>query len=103
MNEAETREFKQHIRKYVLVFVALGILTFVTVAISYLDVSVGTAIVLAMIVASVKAGLVAGSFMHVASEERVIHWLLGVSAAFLFFLFLLPLVTELSNGPLWPR
>ena len=102
MNETEIQEFKQHIRKYMLVFVALGVLTVVTVAISYLDVSVGFAIFLAMVVASVKAGLVAGSFMHLASEEKVIHWLLILSAAFLVFLFVLPLVTELSNGPLWP-
>ena len=102
MNETEILDFKQHIRKYLLVFVGLGILTVVTVAISYLDLSTGFAIALAMVVATIKAVLVAGSFMHLASEERVIHWLLLLSAAFLLFLFVLPLVTEISNGPVWP-
>ena len=102
MNETEIQEFKQHIRRYLLVFVALGVLTVVTVAISYLDLSTGFAIALAMVVATIKAAMVAGSFMHLASEEKVIHWLLLLSAAFLLFLFVLPLVTEISNGPVWP-
>ena len=102
MNETEIQEFKQHIRRYLLVFVALGVLTVVTVAISYLHLSTGFAIALAMVVATIKAAMVAGSFMHVASEEKVIHWLLLLSGAFLLFLFVLPLVTELSNGPMWP-
>ena len=102
MNETEIQDFKQHIRRYLLVFVALGVLTVVTVAISYLDLSTGFAIALAMVVATIKAAMVAGSFMHLASEEKVIHWLLLLSAAFLLFLFVLPLVTEISNGPVWP-
>ena len=102
MNETEIQEFKQHIRRYLLVFVALGVLTVVTVAISYLHLPTGFAIALAMVVATIKAAMVAGSFMHLASEEKVIHWLLLLSAAFLLFLFVLPLVTEISNGPVWP-
>jgi caa(3)-type oxidase subunit IV len=55
-----------------------------------------------MVVATVKAGLVAGYFMHLLSEEKVILWLLLLCAAFLVFLFVLPLGTETGNGPLWP-
>ena len=47
-------EVKHHIKTYVLVFVALAFLTVVTVAISYLDLSVGPAVILALIVASIK-------------------------------------------------
>jgi len=101
MNESELAHFKQHIRVYIGVFVALAVLTVVTVGVSYLDLPTGYAITLAMIVASIKAFLVAGYFMHLMSEEKVIIWLLALSAAFLVFLFVLPLVTELGNGPLW--
>ena len=102
MNESETEHFKQHLRVYLTVFVALAVLTVVTVGISYLDLATGYAITIAMIVATVKASLVAGYFMHLVSEQRVIHWVLILSAAFLVFWFVLPLVTETSNGPLWP-
>jgi hypothetical protein len=40
--------------------------------------------------------------MHLISEEKVILWLLLLCAAFLVFLFALPLGTETGNGPLWP-
>ena len=60
------------------------------------------AISLAMVVATVKATLVAGYFMHLLSEEKVIIWLLVLCAAFLVFLFVLPLGTETGNAPLWP-
>ncbi|MEE2663479.1 MAG: cytochrome C oxidase subunit IV family protein [Myxococcota bacterium] len=101
MNESELAHFKQHLRVYLAVFIALAVLTVVTVAISYLDLPTGYAITVAMVVATVKAFLVAGYFMHLVTEQKVIHWLLALSAAFLVFLFVLPLVTELGNGPLW--
>ncbi|MEE2674012.1 MAG: cytochrome C oxidase subunit IV family protein [Myxococcota bacterium] len=102
MNESELEHFKQHLRVYVMVFVALAALTVVTVAISYLDLGTGFTITLAMIVATVKASLVALYFMHLASEEKVIIWVLVLSAAFLVFLFVLPLATEMGIAPLWP-
>ena len=102
MNESELAHFKQHLRVYLTVFIALMVLTVVTVAISYLHLATPYAITVAMIVATVKASLVAGYFMHLVSEQRVIHWVLILSAAFLVFLFVLPLVTETSTGPLWP-
>ena len=102
MNESETEHFKQHLRVYLTVFVALAVLTVVTVGISYLHLPTGFAITLAMVVATVKAGLVAGYFMHLISEEKVILWVLLLCAAFLFVLFILPLGTQIGNGPLWP-
>ncbi len=101
MNEAEATRVREHVRVYVVVFVALAVLTVVTVAISYLHLSTPLAISVAMVVATVKASLVAGYFMHLLSEEKVILWLLLLCAAFLVFLFALPLGTETGNGPLW--
>ena len=102
MNESEAAHVRAHVKIYVMVFVALAVLTIVTVAISYLHLPTALAIAVAMVVATVKASLVAGYFMHLFSEEKVIIYLLALCAAFLVFLFALPLFTETGNGPLWP-
>ncbi len=102
ISESQAARVREHLRVYVMVFVALAVLTVVTVAISYLPLPTALAISVAMVVATVKAGLVAGYFMHLLSEEKVILWLLLLCVAFLVFLFLLPLGTETGNGPLWP-
>ncbi len=102
MTESEAALVKQHVRVYVMVFVALAVLTVVTVAISYLHLPTVLAISVAMVVASVKAGLVAGYFMHLVSEEKVILWLLLLCAAFFVALMALPVGTETGIAPLWP-
>ena len=76
MSESEAALVKQHVRVYVMVFAALAVLTVVTVAISYLQLPTAYAIAIAMVVATVKASLVALYFMHLISEEKVILWLL---------------------------
>jgi cytochrome c oxidase subunit 4 len=102
MIEAEAARVKEHVRVYLMVFAALGVLTIVTVAISYLHLPTPWAISLALTVATVKAGLVAGYFMHLLSEQKVILWLLLLCAAFLFSVLAGPLGTETGMGPLWP-
>ncbi len=102
ISQSEAARVREHLRVYVMVFVALAVLTIVTVAISYLHLPTALAISVAMVVATVKASLVAGYFMHLLSEEKVILYLLVLCAAFLVFLFFLPLGTETGNGPLWP-
>ncbi len=101
-SDVENEDFKQHIKVYVMVFVALGVLTLVTVAVSYLRLPTAAAITVAMIVATVKASLVAGYFMHLLSEEKVILWLLALCAAFFLTLMLVPLATMVGIAPLWP-
>ncbi len=102
MNETEAAEIRQHVRVYVMVFAALAVLTVVTVLLSYLDLSTSYAIGIALVVATVKAGLVAGYFMHLISEKKVILYLLLLCAAFLFSVMAGPLGTETGLGPLWP-
>ncbi len=102
ISESEAARVREHLRVYVMVFVALAVLTVVTVAISYLQLPTALAITVAMIVATVKGSLVALYFMHLVSEERVVLYLLVLCAAFLVFLFVLPVGTETGNGPLWP-
>ncbi len=102
ISESEAARVREHLRVYVMVFVALAVLTVVTVAISYIQLPTALAISVALVVATVKASLVAGYFMHLLTEQKVILWLLLLCAAFLVFLFALPLGTETGNGPLWP-
>ncbi len=102
MSESDADHVREHVRVYLMVFAALGVLTVVTVAISYLDLPTAYAIGIAVVVASVKATLVAAYFMHLVSEEKVIYYLLLLCAAFFLTLMLVPLATETGNGPLWP-
>ncbi len=102
MTESEAALVKQHVRVYLMVFSALAVLTVVTVAISYLHLPTAYAIGIAMVVATVKASLVALYFMHLISEEKVILWLLLLCAAFFVALMALPVGTETGIGPLWP-
>ena len=102
MSESEADHVREHVRVYLMVFAALGVLTIVTVAISYLDLPTSYAITIAVIVASVKASLVAAYFMHLVSEEKVIYYLLALCAAFFATLMFIPLLTETGTGPLWP-
>ena len=102
MTESDVAQVKQHVRVYLMVFAALAVLTIVTVAISYLHLPTAYAIGIAMVVATVKASLVALYFMHLISEEKVILWLLLLCAAFIVVLMLLPVSTESGIAPLWP-
>ena len=65
-------DIDRHVRIYITVFVALMVLTIVTVAISRVHLPVGTAVTLALIVATIKGSLVACYFMHLISEKKLI-------------------------------
>ena len=75
----DSSDIKNHIKVYLYVFGALAILTVLTVAASYLKLSDGEAILLALTIASVKGSLVAGYFMHLISERALITWILMLS------------------------
>jgi cytochrome c oxidase subunit 4 len=90
-------DIDRHVRVYITVFVALMVLTVITVAISYLDLSVPVAVTVALFVATIKGALVAGYFMHLVSEKKLILWVLVLTAAFFVALLALPVLTH-SNG-----
>jgi cytochrome c oxidase subunit 4 len=90
-------DIDRHVRIYITVFVALMVLTIVTVAISYLDLSTPIAVTVALLVAIVKGSLVACYFMHLISEKKLIYAVLALTAAFFIALLALPVVTH-SNG-----
>lgn len=89
----EIREhIRHHVQAYIVVFVALMALTVITVAVSYLHLSVGKAVAAAIFIAAVKGSLVAGYFMHLISEKRVIYTVLILTALFIAGLPLLTLL-----------
>tara|TARA_Y100000590_G_scaffold39189_1_gene41977 strand:- start:122 stop:427 length:306 start_codon:yes stop_codon:yes gene_type:complete len=92
-SEHSTESIQEHIRVYLMVFGALGILTVVTVLASYLEISTSEGIFLALIIASVKASLVAGYFMHLITEKNTIIWILILTVVFFFVMLFLPLVS----------
>jgi cytochrome c oxidase subunit 4 len=90
-------DIDKHVRVYITVFVALMVLTVITVAISYLDLSVPMAVTVALFVATIKGALVAGYFMHLVSEKKLIYAVLALTVAFFIALMALPVVTH-RNG-----
>jgi len=78
-------------RTYVAVYVALLLLTAVTVLVSYVDLGLMN-VVAALLIASVKASLVALVFMHLKSEDRLVWGFALVPIAFLALIMLGTLV-----------
>ncbi len=104
MSTATAEDIRKHVRVYILVFAALAVLTIVTVAVSYLDLPTGPAVLVALIIASIKASMVALYFMHLVSEKTVIYGVLILMAMFFVALMLIPVLTQselvvVSNVP----
>jgi cytochrome c oxidase subunit 4 len=97
MTSDHAAEIDKHVRVYISVFVALMVLTIVTVAISYLHLPVTAAVTVALLVATIKGSLVACYFMHLISEKKLIYAVLVLTALFFAALLALPTVTH-SNG-----
>jgi len=91
-------EFKKHLGKYYVVFVALLCLTAITVGVSYLRLNRPLAITVALAIACVKAGMVAAVFMHLISERKVIYAVLILTVAFFFLVLLLPMLTTVESS-----
>jgi cytochrome c oxidase subunit 4 len=90
-------DIDRHVRVYITVFVALMVLTIVTVAVSRLHLSVPIAVTVALLVAIIKGSLVACYFMHLISEKKLIYAVLLLTAVFFVALLALPVLTA-SNG-----
>lgn len=82
-------DIQEHIRIYMLVFAALAVLTVVTVVVGYLELPIVPALILGLLIATVKGGLVAAYFMHLVSERKVIYIVLGFTVVFLLAMLIL--------------
>ncbi|MDH3404937.1 MAG: cytochrome C oxidase subunit IV family protein [Acidobacteriota bacterium] len=97
MSGHTVEEIEQEKRKYWVVFIALVALTAITVGVSYLHLSTGAAVFIALLVACVKGGLVAGVFMHLISERQAIYAILVLTAVFFVVLMLGPSFTRMGG------
>lgn len=99
MDAHSVDDIRKSVRTYYAVFGALMVLTIITVAVSYVHLPVAAAITVALIVATIKASLVAMYFMHLLHEEKVIYWVLVLTVIFFIFLMFVPLFTNSDKIP----
>ena len=93
-------EIRKHVRFYIGIFGALLALTMLTVAVSWIhigpeDTNVPNLIV-GLLIATVKASLVAAFFMHLSTEKRLIYRVLVFTIAFVLGLFFLSFLAYLD-------
>lgn len=90
-------DVSKEVRKYLLVFGALIIGTILTVAVSYVELHPHWKnIAIGLVIATVKAGLVAAFFMHLIDERKLVY---GVLGATVFFFVGLMYITLWSMEP----
>ena len=90
-------DIDRHVRVYIIVFVALMVLTIITVAIARVHLPIPIAVTAALLVATIKGSLVACYFMHLISEKKLIFAVLVLTVFFFVALLALPALTH-SNG-----
>lgn len=85
MSDAHSHaEIQKHKKTYILIFLALLVGTVLTVGMYYVHFSsMAVTVAIALLIASVKALLVAAFFMHLISEKKAIYSTLGVTFCFL--------------------
>lgn len=94
---SDAHDVKKDVRKYLLIFGALIVGTIVTVLVSFVDFGHPMLnILIGLSIASVKAFLVAGYFMHLISERKMIY---GILLATVFFFAGLMYLTIWSMEP----
>src|SRR5438270_9861270 len=98
---AHDEHFQQHIRRYLYVFYALIFGTIITVLASYIPFGGHRSlnIAVALVIASGKAFLVCGYFMHLISERKMIYGILAFTA--FFFAGLMALTLWASSDFPW--
>jgi cytochrome c oxidase subunit 4 len=98
MSDSHAVDVKKTVKVYITVFVALMALTVITVGVSYFHLPIGAAIVIALIIATVKGSLVASYFMHLISEKKIIYLTLGFTAFFVLAMMVL-MMTVYATQP----
>jgi cytochrome c oxidase subunit IV len=91
-NDVET--IRKETRTYITVFIALAVLTVLTVAVSYFHLPPVLAIGIALLIATFKGSLVAGFFMHLLHERKLIYWLLILTVVFFLVLLFYPALNQ---------
>jgi len=96
MDKTHSHDITKHIKVYVSVFVALLVGTALTVTMYYIHFDrMAVTVTIALFVATIKASLVAGFFMHLISEKKAIY---AILLATVFFFAGMMYLTVWSRG-----
>lgn len=100
-HEIDHHHVRKHVRAYITVGIALLALTGLTVGLAFVDYGNNKAMEMgvAILVAIVKAGLVAYIFMHLNSERPLIYRVLIFTTVFVIALFVLTLFAFQNDIP----
>ena len=94
-------DIQHHVKVYINVFIALAILTVITVAVSFLDVSFIEAFFIAITVATIKGSLVLSYFMHLLEEKPAVIWILVTTMVTFLILMFIPLISLTDQANTW--
>jgi len=94
---SDQAEVKKSVRSYMTVFVMLMVFTVLTVAASRFHLAVPVAITLALVIAAMKGSMVAGVFMHLSHEKRVIYGALLLTIVLFIVLLFIPVLTMMDH------
>jgi cytochrome c oxidase subunit 4 len=96
-----SEDISKHVRGYLIIGATLLVGTVLTVLASYIDLGHHWNIILALVIATVKASLVALYFMHLISERQMIYLVMGFT--FFFFVGLMFLtIWAMHDYPMLP-
>src|SRR5262245_43724025 len=94
---SDAHDVQKDVKKYLLIFGALLVGTVITVLVNEIEFgSVAMTVFVALFIATIKAFLVAGYFMHLMSERKMIY---GILLATVFFFAGLMYLTIWSMNP----
>jgi caa(3)-type oxidase subunit IV len=89
-DSADPAELQKHVKKYLLIGTLLLVGTIITVALAFVELPTHSLnIIVGMIVATIKASLVALIFMHLNHERPLIYKVLAFTTVFVIVLFVL--------------
>ena len=83
MSDHPAESTSKQVKLYLLIGAALFVGTVLTVWVADLKVAMVTGILIAIVIATIKGGLVAGYFMHLLHERKLIYQVLILTAIFI--------------------
>jgi caa(3)-type oxidase subunit IV len=94
----ELEHIRSHLKIYWAIFGALGVFTLLTVGVAYLDFgSHANNFAVGLLIATIKASLVALFFMHLLGEKGLIYKILAFTVVFAIGLFALSLLAYFDH------
>ena len=94
---SDAESVKKSVRSYVMIGALLYLFTVITVGVNQIHLAVPLAVIVALIVASIKGSMVAYVFMHLSHEKPWIYGALILTVVFFIVLMSVPMFTGLDH------